>query len=119
MDAVTSNETHYKGTTQEPIKLERRKHQKEAKPIIGQSAYAKAFPNWKNGAGDVFYEKEPQYPYYSLPFKGESTNNKTYTDEQNKKLREHNEMLKTIGQKGAVIALQQYKPVKFESSTTN
>ena len=61
--------------------MERRKHDGEKKPIIGASAYAKAFPNWQNGPGDVFYEKQPQYPYYSLPFKGESTNNKTYTEE--------------------------------------
>ena len=27
------------------------------------------YPNWKNGHKDIFHEKEPQYPVYSLPFR--------------------------------------------------
>ena len=42
------------------------------KPILAQSSYMKNFPNWRNGEGDIFHEKHPQYPFYSLPFKGES-----------------------------------------------
>ena len=45
----------------------------EKKPILGHSSYAKAFPNWRNGHNDIYHEKHPQYPFYSLPFKGESS----------------------------------------------
>jgi len=58
-DSKTSNDNAYKGTSQKPIVLERRKHDDEKKPIIGFSSYQKAFPNWQNGSGDVFYEKQP------------------------------------------------------------
>lgn len=35
------------------------KYNDEKKPIIGSSNYQKSFPNWKNGEGDIFHEKEP------------------------------------------------------------
>lgn len=57
----------------------------------------KAFPNWQNGAKDVFHEKHPQYPFYSLPFKGESNYSQSFTADKPKKLKEHNEMIASIG----------------------
>lgn len=55
-----------------------------------------------------------------MPFKGESNYKQNYTEEQQRKLKKHNEMLKKIGQgSGAMIGLSQYKPLKFESKTTN
>jgi len=44
----------------------------------------------------------------------------SFTEEQQRKLREHNEMLKSIGKntKGNINLLS-YKPVKFDSSTSN
>jgi hypothetical protein len=41
----------------------------------------KSFPNWKNGQNDIFHEKHPQYPFYSLPFKGESNYKAAFTEE--------------------------------------
>ena len=34
-----------------------------------------------NGQNDIFHEKHPQYPFYSLPFKGESNYKANYTEE--------------------------------------
>ena len=83
----------------------------------------KSFPNWQNGKQDIFHEKHPQYPFYSLPFKGESNYAQNFTEEQQRKLKEHNKMLASIGQVGGsaknVIGLRQYKPAQFESKTTN
>jgi len=45
------------------------------------SSYQASFPNWENGKNDVFHEKSPQYPYYSLPFKGNSTYKVAHTEE--------------------------------------
>ena len=69
----------------------------EGKPILAQSSYMKYFPDWRNGQGDIFHEKHPQFPFYSLPFKGESNYKQSFTEEQQKKLREHNKMLREIG----------------------
>ena len=44
------------------------------------STFKANYPNWKNGENDVFHEREPQYPVYSLPFRGKTTNLLTYTD---------------------------------------
>lgn len=84
----------------------------------------KNYPNWRNGQGDIFHEKHPQYPFYSLPFKGESNYAQSFTEEQQKKLREHNKMLREIGQSQGrsssnVIQLKAYRPQRFESETTN
>jgi hypothetical protein len=86
---------------------------------MGLSSYAKSFPNWKNGQGDIFHEKHPQYPFYSLPFKGNSQYKQSFTEEQQKKLKEHNEMLRKIGQSSNAIGMSQYQPLAFESKTTN
>ena len=55
-----------------PKQKEAKRHIDEGKPILAYSSYTKAFPNWQNGQNDIFHEKEPQYPFYSLPFHGES-----------------------------------------------
>lgn len=53
-------------------------------PLAKMSHYGLEFPNWKNGGGDIYHEKQPQYPYYSLPFKGDSSYKLTYTEDQMK-----------------------------------
>ena len=42
----------------------------------------------------MFYEKRPQYPYYSLPFKGESSYKQAFNEEPKKKLKDFNVMIK-------------------------
>lgn len=73
MDMNTTANTHFKKHNVKPVKRAIRMHVDEQKPILGQSLYQKSFPNWQNGHGDVYHEKHPQYPFYSLPFKGESS----------------------------------------------
>ena len=119
MDLNTTNGSTYKKFDLKPKQKTIRAPHNDPKPILSQSFYQKQFPNWQNGHNDVFHEKHPQYPFYSLPFKGNSNYQQNFTEEQQRKLREHNEMLKSIGQGKAVITMGQYMPLKFESQTTN
>lgn len=57
------------------------------KPFQMTSSYMASFPDWDNGKNDVFHEKHPQYPFYSLPFQGHSTYAKTHTDKPGKELK--------------------------------
>jgi len=61
------------------------------------SSYQAAFPNWDNGKNDVFHEKHPQYPYYSLPFKGDSTYKQNFTDKQLRELKRQHDALMNQG----------------------
>ena len=73
MDLNTTSHNTYKNFKVKPSNKEAKKYDDDKKPIIGFSSYQKSFPNWKNGQNDIFHEKHPQYPFYSLPFKGESS----------------------------------------------
>ena len=81
METNTTNKTTFKNFKCDPKKKKLRLHENENKPILGHSSYAKAFPNWRNGHNDIFHEKSPQYPFYSLPFKGESSYKQSFTEE--------------------------------------
>ena len=72
MEHETQNKVTYQGHKVKPSLKKYAKFNDEKKPIIGTSNYQKSYPNWRNGQGDIFHEKEPQFPFYSLPFKGES-----------------------------------------------
>lgn len=124
MDMGTTSGSTYKNFKVIPKKKQLRRFEDEGKPIVAQSTYMKNFPNWKNGQGDIFHEKHPQYPFYSLPFKGDSSYAMNHNETQQRKLREHNQMLRQIGQERGrsssnVISLKAYKPLAFESETTN
>jgi len=56
--------------------------------MILSSSYANNFVNWRNGNRDVYIEKKPQYPVYTLPFKGESGYKESFTKEQLQKIRD-------------------------------
>ena len=94
MDMGTTSGSTYKNFKVIPKKKQLRKFEDEGKPIVAQSTYMKNFPNWKNGQGDIFHEKQPQYPFYSLPFKGDSSYAMNHNETQQRKLREHNQMLR-------------------------
>lgn len=123
MDLKTTSSSTYKNFKVIPKKKPMNTYDDGDKPMLAQSNYMKDFPDWRNGRNDVFHEKQPQYPFYSLPFKGGSNYQETYTEDQQRKLKEHNEMIRKIGERGksaaAVIRLKQYVPHKFESQTTN
>jgi hypothetical protein len=44
------------------------------------SSYSANFLNWEISKHGILHEKKPQYPVYSLPFKGESSYKKTHSD---------------------------------------
>jgi len=94
MDMGTTSGSTYKNFKVIPKKKQLRRFEDEGKPIVAQSTYMKNFPNWKNGQGDIFHEKHPQYPFYSLPFKGDSSYAMNHNETQQRKLREHNQMLR-------------------------
>ena len=81
MDVGTTHSNTYKNFKVIPKKNQRKGYDDEGKPILAQSSYMKNFPNWQNGQGDIFHEKQPQFPFYSLPFKGESNYQQSFTEE--------------------------------------
>ena len=86
MDLSTTNKATF--TNKKGIKdLPKHKEVKQAaKPIQMTSSYAAAYPDWDNGKNDIFHEKHPQYPFYSLPFQGESSYAKVHHDGPAKEL---------------------------------
>jgi len=81
MESSTQNQKTYQGHKVKPIMKEIKKYDDEKKPILGASSYQKNFPNWQNGKNDIFHEKSPQFPFYSLPFKGESSYKQSFSEE--------------------------------------
>lgn len=55
-----------------PTKKDRPMYIDDCKPSVSSSSYQKNFPNWMNGKNDIFHEKAPVFPFYSLPFRGAS-----------------------------------------------
>jgi len=80
MDLYTTNKAAFKGEKAEKPKPKQGELQQTPKPIQQSSSYKACFVDWKNGRDDVFHEKHPQFPYYSLPFNGNSTYAKTFSD---------------------------------------
>ena len=73
MDLATTHNQVYTGRKGLPQNVPDQKLEEEPKPIVQMSSYMASFPNWDNGKKDIFHEKSPQFPYYSLPFQGHST----------------------------------------------
>ena len=82
MDLNTTTHNTFKNFEVKPKVRKPRVATVDNKPILGQSSYMKSFPNWQNGNNDIFHEKHPQYPFYSLPFKGESNYKESFNEEQ-------------------------------------
>ena len=93
MDLATTNKSKYKGEKGERAKPRTTEIIEPPKPIQQTSSYNASFPNWDNGKNDIFHEKHPQYPYYSLPFNGGSTYKNNFTERQQKELRRMQEMI--------------------------
>ena len=107
-----------------PQKRDMKPIPKNDAPAMKQSHYQAEFPNWQNGQGDIYHERQPQYPYYSLPFKGDSSYKRNFTEEQMKQLKRHQMLVESLGQPGAgsttsQLRVSHYKPQKFEFETTN
>ena len=52
--------------------------------MVKSSLYKNEFLNW-GGDKKPLVEKTPQYPYYSLPFRGKSEYKERYNEEEDKK----------------------------------
>jgi hypothetical protein len=49
--------------------------------MIKQSLYSNEYPSWGD-APKALIEKQPQYPYYSLPFRGKSEYRQNFNKEE-------------------------------------
>ncbi len=70
MELSTTNTTMYKRFEVKPREKKTVSAEKFDAPVAKMSSYAANFPNWRNGSKDIYHEKTPQYPVYSLPFSG-------------------------------------------------
>ena len=86
METRTTTKEEFRGLIGEKSNSKKPLPEPEEKPIVKMSSYQANYPNWKNGHNDVFIEKEPQYPIYSVPFRGASSYKQTFTDDKIKKL---------------------------------
>lgn len=86
MDLGTTHGNAFTGRKGFPAEPVDRRVVEEPKPICAMSSYMASFPNWDNGKKDIFHERHPQYPVYSIPFAGESTYKKTHTESPMKEL---------------------------------
>jgi hypothetical protein len=87
MELQTTAKEVFRGEKGEKALQRKQETLKEDKPIVGQSSYQKNFPNWENGKADVFHERHPQYPFYSMPFRGQSSYKGTYSGDKIKELK--------------------------------
>ena len=97
MDFQTTHSNTFQNFKVIPTKKDRPIYVDDGKPQVRQSSYQKNFPNWMNGKNDVFHEKAPVYPFYSLPFRGGSFYKEQFSEEQQQKLLEHKKILAKIG----------------------
>lgn len=70
MDLRTTNRDNFKTFNVIPNPTRKLYVPPDKMPFLDSSIYKKDFPNWKVQPGHI--EKHPQFPFYSLPFKGES-----------------------------------------------
>ncbi|CDW76087.1 UNKNOWN [Stylonychia lemnae] len=116
MELSTTNKVAYQPFAVQPQRKSMQRAPKSDAPAQQQSSYMAGFPNWNNGHQDVYHEKHPQYPYYSLPFKGSSSYQNSFTEEQMRQLRKHQEMIASLGKTSSV---NHYQPHQFDFETTN
>lgn len=82
MEMATTSKSDFKGAKGERAKSRKQPAPQEEKPIAGLSSYQANFPNWENGKNDVFHERHPQYPFYSLPFRGSSSYKQSFVGDK-------------------------------------
>lgn len=118
MDMATTNKSKFRGEKGERASRKVNEIVEPAKPTQKTSSYNAAFPNWDNGKNDVFHEKEPQYPYYSLPFNGGSTYKNNFSERQGQELKRMQKLLDTNAHSNN-LKLSGYVPANFDFQTTN
>ena len=75
------------------------------------------FPNWRNGeSNDLFHEKHPQYPVYSLPHRGNSTYKDTFIPD---KIEQLNNQTQRVQSGRTRLPMTSYTATGFDFQTTN
>lgn len=90
--------------------------EKTVAPVMATSAYRNQYPNWKNGQRDVYIEKHPQFPVYSLPFHGSSSYKQNFREGQVQELQRQQAHLAS---RETQIEVPGYQPQVFDFETTN
>jgi len=76
VEKLTVNRIDYQPFKVQPKEPKKLKAPPPTEYIGAKSAYQSEFMNW--GANEIIHEKEPQYPFYSLPFQGNSNYANTF-----------------------------------------
>jgi hypothetical protein len=75
-EKLTINRIDYQPFTIQPREPKKLKAPSPKQYVPMKSSYQSEFQNW--GANEIIHEKNPQYPYYSLPFKGNTNYARTF-----------------------------------------
>jgi len=76
VEKLTINRIDYQPFQVQPREPKKFKAPPQQEYIGAKTAYQSEFMNW--GPNEIIHEKEPQYPFYSLPFQGNSSYSKTF-----------------------------------------
>lgn len=76
VEKLTINRIDYQPFTIQPREPKKLKAPSPKQYVALKTAYQSEFQNW--GPNEIIHEKDPQYPYYSLPFKGNSAYARTF-----------------------------------------
>ena len=76
VEKLTINRIDYQPYTIQPREPKKLKAPSPQQYIPAKSSYQADFQNW--GPNEIIHEKDPQYPYYSLPFNGNSNYARTF-----------------------------------------
>jgi hypothetical protein len=79
--------------------------------MVKSSLYKNEFLNW-GGTKKALIEKTPQYPYYSLPFRGKSEYNERFKNEDDNANNNYININKKIKQSKSTPKVQYAKPKK-------
>lgn len=113
----TTNRNFYKGTRGPKAAAKERVYSPDDAPIQATSHYQQLFPNWKNGGGkDIFHEKHPQFPVYSLPYRVSTTYKDQFVPNKTEELRRQTKRVQS-GQNR--LPITNFHPQGFDFETTN
>ena len=83
VEANTTSKEFFKGQKGPRAQPKEKPYFENTAPIRTTSTNMMNYPNWKNGVTkDIFHEKQPQFPVYSLPFGGQSTYKVTFVPDK-------------------------------------
>ena len=87
-ETTTQNMRTYKNFKVKPKPAQTPDMPKKELPYPVKTTNQQEYQNW--GPTEIIHEKVPQYPYYALPFRGDSTNNTCYQSHSAEKIKTSN-----------------------------